>query len=113
MRVRVLALALSAAAAFAADVPDDKETPGAIIAAVTHSNIDQTICRRGWSLLKVFHRFRVVVFWRPTPLCRQWSEGAKTVSETQPQTGPVDRKAAYRQREGQPIYAPAWQLPVH
>jgi hypothetical protein len=41
------ALALSAVAAFAADVPDDRMTPGAVNPAVTRDNIDQTICLRG------------------------------------------------------------------
>jgi hypothetical protein len=36
-------------AAFAAEVPDDRATPGAINPAVTQDNINQTICRRGWT----------------------------------------------------------------
>jgi hypothetical protein len=43
------ALALSAVAAFAADVPDDRMTPGAVNPAVRQGNIDQTICLRGWT----------------------------------------------------------------
>jgi hypothetical protein len=40
---------LSVATAFAAEVPDDRVTPGAINPAVTQDNIEQTICRRGWT----------------------------------------------------------------
>jgi len=29
--------------------PDPRCTPGALSAAVTHANIDQTICRPGWT----------------------------------------------------------------
>ncbi len=47
--IATFALALSAVAAFAADVPDDRMTPGAINPAVTQGNIDQTICMRGWT----------------------------------------------------------------
>jgi len=36
-------------AAFAAEAPDDRATPGAITPAVTQSNIDETICHRGWT----------------------------------------------------------------
>jgi hypothetical protein len=43
------AIALSAVAAFAAEVPDDRVTPGAIDPTVTQHNIDQTICARGWT----------------------------------------------------------------
>jgi hypothetical protein len=42
-------LALSAVTAFAADAPDDRVTPGATNPAVTQSNIDETICVRGWT----------------------------------------------------------------
>jgi hypothetical protein len=36
-------------AAFAAEAPDDRATPGAINPAVIQSNIDETICHRGWT----------------------------------------------------------------
>lgn len=42
--IATFALALSAAAAFAADVPDNSMTPGAINPVVTRDNINQTIC---------------------------------------------------------------------
>jgi hypothetical protein len=52
--IRIVLAALAAAtilsvAAFAAEVPDDGATPGATNPAVTQSNIEQTICRRGWT----------------------------------------------------------------
>jgi hypothetical protein len=47
--IATFALALSAAAAFAADVPDNRMTPGAINPIVTEDNINQTICMRGWT----------------------------------------------------------------
>ncbi len=47
--IATFALALSAAAAFAADVPDNRMTPGAINPIVTQDNINQTICMRGWT----------------------------------------------------------------
>jgi hypothetical protein len=47
--IGTLALALLVGAAFAADVPDNRETPGALNPVVTQSNIEQTICRRGWT----------------------------------------------------------------
>jgi hypothetical protein len=55
MRARIkIILAASATvslsvAAFAAEAPDDRATPGAINPAVTQSNIDETICHRGWT----------------------------------------------------------------
>jgi hypothetical protein len=36
-------------AAFGAEAPDDRATPGAINPAVIQSNIDETICHRGWT----------------------------------------------------------------
>ena len=47
--IATFALALSAAVAFAADVPDNRMTPGAINPVVTQDNINQTICMRGWT----------------------------------------------------------------
>jgi hypothetical protein len=47
--IATFALALSTAAAFAADVPDNRMTPGAINPVVTQDNINQTICMRGWT----------------------------------------------------------------
>lgn len=40
------AIALSGAPVWAAEVPDDAATPGAVNPAVTQQNIDETICRR-------------------------------------------------------------------
>jgi hypothetical protein len=42
-------LALSAVTAFAAEAPDDRVTPGATNPSVTQSDIDETICVRGWT----------------------------------------------------------------
>jgi hypothetical protein len=42
-------LALSAVTAFAAEAPDDRVTPGATNPSVIQSNIDETICVRGWT----------------------------------------------------------------
>jgi hypothetical protein len=47
--IATFAVVLSAVAAFAAQLPDDRTTPGAVNPAVTQSNIEQTICRRGWT----------------------------------------------------------------
>jgi hypothetical protein len=47
--IAAFALAVSGVAAFAAEVPDDRVTPGAINPAVTQSNIEQTICSPGWT----------------------------------------------------------------
>ncbi len=45
--IATFAVVLSAGAAIAAEVPDDRVTPGAINPAVTQDKIAQTICRRG------------------------------------------------------------------
>jgi hypothetical protein len=91
MTLALAMLALSSALALAESLPDPAVTPRAINPAVTQANIDETICRRGW-----------------THTIRPPKEYTTTLKRKQLSSGPLLRAA--RSPQGLRGGSPAWNV---